>query len=103
MNKWAMISQPMKGVDHDEITATRERAKDTLEKKGYLVKDTFFNDSIGPYLHGGVYMLGMSLLSMAYCDTVYFCRGWEKARGCRLENEVALQYGLEVMFEEEEE
>lgn len=37
---------------------------------------------------------------MSYCHAVYFCKDWEKARGCRLEHEVALAYGLMVIYED---
>ena len=30
---------------------------------------------------------------MSECDTVYFCKGWENARGCKIEHEVAKSYG----------
>lgn len=30
----------------------------------------------------------------------YFCRGWEQARGCRIEHEAAKSYGLEIIYEE---
>ena len=32
-------------------------------------------------------------------DAVYFCRGWEKSKGCLLEFAAAKIYGKEIMFE----
>jgi len=31
---------------------------------------------------------------MAKTDIVYFAYGWEKSRGCRIEYEYAVQYGI---------
>lgn len=30
----------------------------------------------------------------------YFCKGWENARGCRIEHDAAVAYGLEVLYED---
>ena len=32
-------------------------------------------------------------------DCVYFAKGWEDARGCRIEHFVAAAYGAEIMYE----
>ena len=47
-----------------------------------------------------VRFLAKSLEKMSLCDAVYFCKGWEQARGCRIEHEVAVAYGLNVIYEE---
>lgn len=46
-----------------------------------------------------VHFLAKSLEAMATCDAVYFCKGWEETRGCRIEHEVAVAYGLTVLSE----
>ena len=33
-------------------------------------------------------------------QTAYFCKGWENARGCKIEHEAAKAYGLEIIYEE---
>lgn len=43
--------------------------------------------------------LAKSLESMSLCHAVYFCDGWEAARGCRIEHEAAVEYGLETIYE----
>jgi hypothetical protein len=45
--------------------------------------------------------LAKSLEKMAHCNVVYFAKGWENARGCKIEHEVALQYGLNILYEEQ--
>ena len=44
--------------------------------------------------------LAKSLENMSKCHTVYFCKGWENTRGCRIEHEAATSYGLEIIYEE---
>mgnify|MGYP004482326911 FL=1 len=41
----------------------------------------------------------MKKKAMSRCDSVYFAEGWEAARGCRIEHEAAVAYGLEVLYE----
>jgi hypothetical protein len=41
--------------------------------------------------------LGKSIELMAHADVAVFCPGWKEARGCRIEHECAVQYGLEVI------
>lgn len=38
--------------------------------------------------------LGEAIRKLAYCDGVYFGRGWTTARGCQIEREVAYTYDI---------
>lgn len=106
--KKAMLSQPMAGKTNEEIVATREKAIGTLEEKGYDVINTFFTDewySKEAMTERGVVQiplcfLAKSLENMSLCHAAYFCKGWENARGCRIEHEAAVAYGLEILYEE---
>ena len=103
----AMLSQPMAGKTEEEIVATRERALAVLEAKGYEIVTTLFTDewySQEAMKERGVVQiplcfLAKSLENMSLCHAVYFCKGWEQARGCKLEHEAAKAYGLEVLYE----
>ena len=106
--KVAMISQPMAGRSKEEIRATRQRAVDALAEKGYVVVNTFFSDpwddqeSIkekSEIKNVPVAFLGWAVLMMAQCDAVYFCRGWEDARGCIIEHDIAQSYGFDILYE----
>lgn len=44
--------------------------------------------------------LAKSLENMSLCHAAYFCKGWENARGCRIEHDAAVAYGLEVLYED---
>lgn len=105
----AMISQPMAGKTPEEIVETRNRAIKFLEERGYEVVNTLFTDvwySESSVKDRGVVnkplcYLAKSLENMSLCDVAYFCKGWERARGCRIEQEAAKAYGLIVMYEED--
>ena len=103
----AMISQPMNGLSNVEIVIARERAIRVLKSEGYTVINTLFTDewySDQSMKERGVVQiplcfLAKSLENMSLCHVVYFCKGWENARGCKIEHEVAKAYGLDIKYE----
>lgn len=104
----AMLSQPMAGKSEEEIRATREKAIKALEKRNYEIVNTLFTDewySSDKMKERGVVQiplcfLAKSLENMSLCHAVYFCKGWEQARGCRIEHDAAVAYGLTIFYEE---
>lgn len=44
--------------------------------------------------------LTKSLENMSKCHAAYFCKGWEKTRGCRIEHDVVQAYGVKIIYEE---
>ena len=107
--KKAMLSQPMAGKTQEEIVAAREKAIAALTDKGYQVVNTLFTDewySKEKMTERGVVQiplcfLAKSLENMSLCHAAYFCKGWEQARGCRIEHEAAKAYGLTILYEED--
>ena len=105
--KRAMLSQPMAGKSNEEIIATREKAIKVLKEKGFEIVNTLFTDewySKEKMAERGVIQiplcfLAKSLENMSLCHAVYFCKGWENARGCKIEHEAAKAYGLEIIYE----
>lgn len=108
MQKKAMLSQPMAGLTDEQIIEARNKAVEFLQSKGYEIINTFFTDewySKEKMRERGVEQiplcfLAKSLENMSKCHVAYFAKGWENARGCRIEHEVANAYGLEVFYEE---
>lgn len=103
--KKAMLSQPMAGKTDEEIAKTRAKAINALEAKGYRVVNTLFEFSDRNLKKRGVaqiplYFLAKSLENMSLCHAVYFCKGWENARGCKIEHDAAVAYGLDIIYEE---
>ena len=103
----AMLSQPMAGKTDEEIIANREKAIAALTEKGYEVVNTLFTDEWysreSMEARGVVQIplcfLAKSLENMANCHAAYFCKGWEQARGCRIEHAAAEAYGLDIIYE----
>ena len=104
-NNKIMISQPMAGLTDFEIDEARKSAVETLEAKGFEIVDTFYSEATFKDLsergtkHIPLYYLAESLKCMSKCDAVYFCKDWENARGCKIEHEAAVEYGLECHYE----
>lgn len=104
----AMISQPMSGLMADELYRARNKAKKYLKDHGYDFVDSLFNDKWHPYKmlpklgteNYPLFQLSRSLEQMSKCDAVYFCKDWEKYRGCRIEHQAAKAYGLTILYEE---
>lgn len=108
VNKRAMISQSMAGKTDEEIAEARDRAHARLREMGYEFVNTLFTDqwySDAAMKERGVVQvplcyLAKSLENMSLCHAAYFCKGWENARGCRIEHDAAVAYGLEVLYED---
>lgn len=106
--KKIMISQPMNGFTDEQIVETRNRFLEFAEKEELKVINTYFQDewySKDAMLKRGVIQiplcfLAKSIENMSLCDKAYFAEGWENARGCKIEHEVALLYGLEMIYED---
>ena len=103
-----MLSQPMAGKTDEEIRKTREKAIAALEEKGYEIVNTLFTDEWYSkeqmeergFVQITLCFLAKSLENMSLCHVAYFCKGWENARGCRIEHEAAVAYGLGIIYEE---
>lgn len=104
----AMLSQPMAGKTEQEIVETRNHAIAALEGMGYEIVNTLFTDewysSESMKARGVVNVplcfLAKSLENMSLCNAAYFCKGWENARGCKIEHEAAKAYGMTIIYEE---
>ena len=96
--KKLFISQPMKGKSDEEIIRERNKAiveaerlcDDTVE-----VLDSFFQ--YAPADAKPLWFLGKSLELLAKADVAYFVPGWADARGCRIEHQCALEYGINII------
>ena len=103
MKKIVMISQPMKGLGYNQIVFNRMNAVEYLNLCGYEVADTILNtDEFKGTKNDAVRCLAESIKFMSNVDAVYFLKGWEEARGCKIEHEIAKQYGIEVIYESEQ-
>lgn len=102
------VSIPMKGRSKDKIQKDMQRV--VLKLNDYKLKNTEYK-LINSLLNfekikfskecknKSVECLGRSIKYLATSDIAYFCKGWKQARDCRIEHEVAKQYGLEIIEE----
>ena len=99
-----MISMPM---NYFNWPSAYQDKKKELEDKGYHVAPLHISEIYKPvpeyqFKIQNIPLMYMSnsFARMAISDTVYFVKGWEKARGCRLEHQAAQDYGLKIIYEE---
>lgn len=92
------ISIPMRGRTDEEIDEERASVMEIVEKTIGPCKEvpSHFNSNMVAKLKP-LECLGMSLELMSHSDVVVFAKGWEEARGCRIEHECALQYGYRII------
>lgn len=91
------ISQPMNGKTDEEILRERDEAIKEIKKNisdNIEVIDSFFQSA--PVDARPLYFLGKSLELLSTADIAYFCRGWDLARGCRIEHQCCLEYGIKI-------
>ena len=89
------ISQPMRGKSDADILAERQKAiKSAEEKVGEPVEviDSFFQSA--PVGAKPLWFIGKSLEFLSDADIAYFAKDWQKARGCKIEHERAVEYGI---------
>lgn len=102
------VSQPMNGLSDAEIMDARRRAhciaiekicnKAGLERIDNIeLIDSFFQDA--PVDAKPLWYLGESLKKLSEADVAIFAKGWWRSRGCKVEHESAVAYGIEVLYE----
>ena len=95
------ISQPMNGKTNEEIKDERNYIISILAThfpRAEII-DSFFKDT--PHDAKPLWYLGESIKLMSEADVVFFCDGWQTARGCQIEHDCALEYGIDTMYEED--
>lgn len=97
--KRLFISQPMRDKTDEEIKAERNNIIEICrEDYGEIeVIDSFFETA--PHDARPLWFLGKSLELLSTADIVFFADGWENYRGCKIEHECAVQYGIEIVRE----
>ena len=94
--KKLLISQPMRGKTDEEIKIERENAINQAKEiigEEVEVLETFFDDfrPDAKPLH----YLAKSLEFLADADVAIFIGDWNNYRGCKIEHECAVEYGID--------
>lgn len=101
--KKIFISQPMRGLTDEEILNKRQEIRKNAEKvikEPVELIDSFIEDYPGEInKHIPVFYLGKSIQFLSQADVAYFGGDWRNARGCKIEHEIAKQYGIEIIEE----
>ena len=88
-----MISQPMAGKTSTQILNERKELVKELQNEGHIIIDTVLDISENK---SPIYYLAKSIELLDQADVVIFMKGWQNARGCRVEHFIALEYGKYV-------
>lgn len=97
------LSSPMRGLTDKEISDIREKALNSLKERSEeeievldsYKPDLYFSSTV---TNKALYFLGGVLQVLADADIAVFCKGWEQARGCKVEEYCARLYGVPCMY-----
>lgn len=94
------ISQPMRDKTDEQILKERKRAVQVInEKYGEEVEilESFFQGA--PHDAKPLWFLGKSIMLLSQADVAYFIGEWRNYRGCKAENMLAHEYGIDTIEE----
>lgn len=95
------ISQPMVDKADEEIKRERNLAIKRIEERypGEQIEiiDSFFEGA--PHDAKPLWFLGKSIQLLSTADLAYFIGKWRRYRGCKAENYLAKEYGIQTMEE----
>ena len=101
MKKKVFISLPITSRPEKTLEEKIYRAKndaremaDIFKKEGYEVVTPFDVTTDGM---SEAQCIGACITALLECDYVYFCKGWETSRGCRIEHLVAVEHNIEII------
>jgi hypothetical protein len=114
MYKNIFISQPMTGKSEEEILATRQKEIDKIHQlfdadgveiniiASYIDDATrkHFKEHVSDDINWDIFWLSQSLERLAMADMIWLCEGWEYSKGCNVELECAMQYGISIVYPE---
>ena len=114
MYKNIFISQPMTGKSEEEILATRQKEIEKIHQlfdadgveiniiASYIDDATrkHFQKYTSDDINWDIFWLSQSLERLAMADMIWLCEGWEYSKGCNVELECAMQYGISIVYPE---
>ena len=103
------ISQPMNGLSDEEIKKVKEEAIEDIRK---IYQFFYKNDQLRiistteqdrheilPKSAPRLWWLGRAIQHLVDVDVIYFCKGWEESKGCRVEKYVASEYNIGTYYQ----
>lgn len=96
------ISQVMRDKTEEEILTERNLAIDKVKKifpnREVEVIDSYFEDYNPTGGSIPLKYLSKAIELLADADVAYFCFGWNTARGCKVEHQCAVEYGINRIY-----
>lgn len=98
------VSQPMAGRADEDIFGERfdalRRVQEAYPDRYVVLIESYLSETPeGAF--PPLWYLGASIQLMSKADMAYFCRGWDDARGCKIEFECAEAYEVPMLFYDE--
>ena len=104
----------MTGKSEEEILATRQKEIEKIHQffdadgveiniiTSYIDDATrkHFKEHVSDNINWDIFWLSQSLERLAMADMIWLCEGWEYSKGCNIELECAMQYGLCIVYPE---
>lgn len=94
------ISQPMINKTDEQILDERNRAIDIIKEtygNDIVVLDSFIKEDAPTGTKIPVWFLAKSLELLSQADFACFVGDWKNYRGCKIEHEVAQEYGISAI------
>ena len=102
----------MTGKSEEEILATRqkeiEKIHQSFDADGVEINiiPSYIDDATRKHfqkytsddINWDIYWLSQSLQRLALADMIWLCDGWDYSKGCNVEHECAIQYGLDIVY-----
>lgn len=104
-----VISQPMRGMSPEQVEAVRKEAEKDVISMGFKPYENVYDESFSEQAvpenckHPGILAMAGAMERLSQADALYLAPGWSSARGCRIEYEVALSFGMAIIQAETEE
>ena len=90
----------MRGQTEEAILKARSEAVKKVKSmygEDVEILNSFFDDfNTSNVKNPAIAYLAKSIDVLAEADIAYFCKNWARARGCRIEYDVARLYGIKV-------
>ena len=103
-----VISQPMRSMSPEQVEAVRKEAEKDVISMGFKPYENVYDESFSEQAvpenckHPGILAMAGALERLSQADALYLAPGWSSARGCRIEYEVALSFGMAIIQAETE-
>lgn len=75
---------------YDELVRIKTLYKERIDKNMKVINTIFAEET--PEGDAALFYLAKSIDAMSKVDAVIFMKGWENARGCKIEHEIAVRY-----------